>query len=215
MLNLEVEVSSFWQLARHWKSGHKAKLELECEGGDLHLHLAAKLGHPDHEHFPAPSSPPPPQPSFKTKSSSQLRRQKRRREEALTKAKKAAAREEVSSHHSEKDTCEDITSNNSENHNPVKMTNSEEATLSKSDLRIPVETPHVEYDVFKCDHCDHKASCKASLKIHGAKEHKRTVRHERFKCDNCNENMDTKNSLNNHMIIEHGHIGEVFSCDYL
>ena len=88
MLNLDVAVSSFWQLARHWKSGHKAKLELECEGGDLHLHLAAKLGHPDHEHFPAPSSPPPPQQSFKTKSSSQLRRQKRRREEALTKAKK-------------------------------------------------------------------------------------------------------------------------------
>ena len=55
MLNLEVAVSSFWQLARHWKSGEKAKLELACEGGNLHLQLSAMLGHPDHIHFPAPS----------------------------------------------------------------------------------------------------------------------------------------------------------------
>ena len=58
MLNVEVAVSSFWQLARHWKSGDKAKLELACEGGNLHLQLSASLGHPDHVHFPAPSSPP-------------------------------------------------------------------------------------------------------------------------------------------------------------
>ena len=60
MLNVEVAVSSFWQLARHWKSGDKAKLELACEGGNLHLQLSASLGHPDHVHFPAPSSPPLP-----------------------------------------------------------------------------------------------------------------------------------------------------------
>ena len=36
MSNLDVAVSSFWQLARHWKSGDKAKLELACEGGSLH-----------------------------------------------------------------------------------------------------------------------------------------------------------------------------------
>ena len=55
MSNLDVAVSSFWQLARHWKSGQKAKLELACEDGDLLLQLSANLGHPDLANFPKPS----------------------------------------------------------------------------------------------------------------------------------------------------------------
>ena len=55
MLNLDIAVSSFWQLARHWKSGESAKLELECEGGNLNIQLSARLGHPDSVLSPAPS----------------------------------------------------------------------------------------------------------------------------------------------------------------
>ena len=39
MSNLDVALSSFWQLARHWQSGKKAKLELTCEDGSLNLQL--------------------------------------------------------------------------------------------------------------------------------------------------------------------------------
>ena len=96
MSNLDVAVASFWQLARHWNKGDKAKLELSCEDGSLHMQLSAVLGHPDLPHFPHPPSPPPfPPPTAlsakKKKSPSQLRRQERRRQEALARA------EEVSS----------------------------------------------------------------------------------------------------------------------
>ena len=95
MLNLDVAVASFWQLARHWKQGEKAKLELSCGDGSLHMQLSAVLGHPDQPHFPHSSPPQPPSPPFsapkKKKSPSQLRRQERRRQEALTKAKEAAS----------------------------------------------------------------------------------------------------------------------------
>ena len=71
MTNLDVAVGSFWQLARHWKKGGKAKLELSCEDGNLHIQLSAVLGHPDQPHFPHPPSfrPPPPSsfPSHKKK----------------------------------------------------------------------------------------------------------------------------------------------------
>ena len=56
MSNLDVAVASFWQLARHWKQGDKAKLELTCEDGSLHMQLSAALNHPDHRHFPHPPS---------------------------------------------------------------------------------------------------------------------------------------------------------------
>jgi hypothetical protein len=98
MSNLDVAVSSFWQLARHWKKGDKAKLELTCEGGSLHMQLSAALGHPDHPHFPYPPPPPPPPlaPSppilKKKKSPSQLRRQERRRQEALARAEEVLKR---------------------------------------------------------------------------------------------------------------------------
>ena len=54
MSNLSVAVASFWQLARHWNKGEKAKLELVCEDGSLHMQLSASLGHPDEPHFPQP-----------------------------------------------------------------------------------------------------------------------------------------------------------------
>ena len=57
MSNLDVAVASFWQLARHWKMGDKAKLELLCEGEKLHIQLSAFLGHPDHPHVPHQTSP--------------------------------------------------------------------------------------------------------------------------------------------------------------
>ena len=96
MSNLDVAVSSFWQLARHWKQGDKAKLELTCEDGSLHMQLSAVLGHPDHPNFPhPPPPPPPPAPSppilKKKKSPSLLRRQERRRQEALARAEEAAS----------------------------------------------------------------------------------------------------------------------------
>jgi hypothetical protein len=95
MLNLEIALESFWQLARHWKMGDTAKLELSCEGGNLQMNFSAKLGHPDLQHFTqerlSPSTSPPP--SCKRKTPSQLRRQDRRRRAAIDKAAadKAAA----------------------------------------------------------------------------------------------------------------------------
>ena len=63
MTNLDVAFASFWQLARHWNQGDKAKLELSCEDGSLQMQLSVVLGHPKKLHFPHPSpshhSPPP------------------------------------------------------------------------------------------------------------------------------------------------------------
>ena len=103
--NLDVAVSSFWQLARHWNQGDKAKLELSCENRSLHMQLSAVLGHPDQPHFPHPppphSPPHPPPPSFppvpKKKSPSQLRRQERRQYEASINSQRAASKESASS----------------------------------------------------------------------------------------------------------------------
>jgi hypothetical protein len=88
MSNLDVAVGSFWQLARHWKNGDKAKLELSCEDGSLHMQLSAVLGLPDQPHFshPPPPSHPAPPPPLKKKSPSQLRRQERRQREAEARA---------------------------------------------------------------------------------------------------------------------------------
>ena len=104
-MNLNVEVKSFWQLARHCKNGPTAKLELNCDGKNLYIQLSAMLGHPDHVHFPAPFPPPHPD-SCKRKSPSKLRRQERKMEEALAKADKAVPSTEASSKHSEKEVLE-------------------------------------------------------------------------------------------------------------
>ena len=99
MINLELVLGSFWQLARHWKMGDTAKLELTCEGGNLQMNFSAKLGHPDLQHFQQEKSPPSSTSPFvtspslpcKRKTPSQLRRQDRRRRAALDKAAVKAA----------------------------------------------------------------------------------------------------------------------------
>ena len=100
MSNLDVAVATFWQLARHWKNGEKAKLELSFEGESLHIQLSAKLGPPEQQHFP---DPPPIIPSVKNKSPNQLRRQQQRQHEAVSKANLATTKE------SEQDASENIT----------------------------------------------------------------------------------------------------------
>ena len=62
MSNLDVALAGFWQIARHWKNGDKAKIELFCEAGSLYMQLSAMLGHPDQPYFPHPPSHPPPLP---------------------------------------------------------------------------------------------------------------------------------------------------------
>ena len=51
IFNLDVAVSSFLQLARHWNQGAKDKLELSCEDKSLHMLLSAVLGHPDQHYW--------------------------------------------------------------------------------------------------------------------------------------------------------------------
>ena len=199
MLNLDIAVSSFWQLARHWKSGEKAKLELACEGGNLHLQLSAMLGHPDHVHFPTPSPVPPPS-SCKRKSPSQLRRQKRRQEEAPPKADKAAAREDAASKHSEKEALEDVPT-------------PEEAVeiLSEDTPKMPAVKPAQESVPFKCDQCDHKSSCKAKLRKHVTKEHSQDPLKDArptpillsFQCDQCNFIGASDKGLRQHTRMSH------------
>ena len=85
MSNLDVTLAGFWQLARHWKQGNKANLELSCENRRMEIHLSAVLGHPDLVHFPPPFNPPPPPPSsapIKRQSRFKLRWQERRRKAA-------------------------------------------------------------------------------------------------------------------------------------
>ena len=75
MSNLDVALTSLWQLARHWQRGEAARLEMSCEAESLNIQLNAKLGHPDLLHFyHQPSAPP-----CKRKSPSQLKRQEGRR----------------------------------------------------------------------------------------------------------------------------------------
>jgi uncharacterized C2H2 Zn-finger protein len=145
---MNVAVASFWQLARHWKMGDKAKLELSCEGEKLHIQLSAVLGHPDHPHFPPPTSPSL---SSKKKSPSQLRRQERRRQEALLKSGKAKSSEEGAGNPI------------SDKQNP-KINNSEE------------EDEHIDNSctetIFKCNQCDLGFKNNKGLKIHVGKAHK-------------------------------------------
>ena len=82
MLNIDVDLNSFWQFARHWKNCDTSKLELSCEAGNLQMTMTSKLGHPDKLHFPPP---PPPDHFIKNKSPSMVRRQERRKNEAQKK----------------------------------------------------------------------------------------------------------------------------------
>ena len=198
MLNIDIAVSSFWQLARHWKSGQAAKLELECEGGNLNLQLSARLGPPDNVHFPAPHSVPA-QSSCKRKSPSQLRRQKRRQEEALLKADKAAPVEEATSNHSEKEVTEGI------------HTTPEQAlaTPEESLVKKPAEKPAKESLSFKCDHCDHRVSCNTKLRKHIITEHKENgpkyipTTPTSFQCFQCNFKGASEKGLKQHIRMSH------------
>ena len=49
MSNQDVALSSFYQLARHWKQGETFKLYLSCEAGSLQLQISANLDHPDED----------------------------------------------------------------------------------------------------------------------------------------------------------------------
>ena len=143
MSNLDVAVSSFWQLARHWKQGDKAKLELSCEGGSLQMQLSAVLGHPDRPHFPHPPPPPhhapsPPLAPVKKKSPSQLRRQERRKCEANAKADKAGSEKRSISKDVEKRPSIVVST--------VKEANTEDSAVKLSN--ICAEKPHTN---FKCN----------------------------------------------------------------
>ena len=167
MSNLDVAVSSFWQLARHWKQGDKAKLELSCEDGSLHMQLSALLGHPDQPHFSHP--PPPPQhapsPPLKKKSPSQLRRQERRKREAEARADKAASEKESISEDDEKRPST-VASNVKETEIVIEA-NTEEPAVKLTNY--DGEETHTK---FKCTQCDYIHNTDKGLKMHIRMKHR-------------------------------------------
>ena len=82
MLNIDVAVIRLLQLARFWRNRETANFEMSCENSTIEMNISAKLGHPDHLHFPPPIPPPPtiPSPPFKRKTASQLQRKERRQQ---------------------------------------------------------------------------------------------------------------------------------------
>ena len=156
MSNLDVAVTSFWQLARHWKQGDKARLELSCEDGNLHMQLSAVLGHPDQPHFPRP---PPPQAPFpppkRRKSPSQLRRQERRQAEALTKAENAASQSHITKE-SDKVLVENVVEGYIE-------------TPSVKVVGSPVKDSNL---AFKCDQCTYTNATDKGLSQHIRMKHR-------------------------------------------
>ena len=197
MLNLDVPLSSFWQLARHWKSGDSSKLELACEGGNLHIQLSATLGHPDHVNFPAPDhcpahSPPLPTSTFKKKSPSQLRRQVRRREEALAKADKATPNKEDISDSSEKEVFD--------------TTEETEKVLPAVNAEISAKKSAEMLELFKCDQCDQTSSCKEAMRKHVSEDHKEVTTQggqpiltsKSFQCDQCEYETASDKGLKQH-----------------
>ena len=193
MSNLDVAVATFWQLARHWKNGDKAKLELSCEGESLHLQMSARLGPPDQPHFPPPPPPPPPAfiPSTKKKSPSQMRRQERRRQHALLQANlattqvseqdapknatvaeeaenpKASAEKQLDSSHSK-----DISEKVPIFEEAVKPKGTAEKSTNKpfeKEVEIQVNSSSV---TFKCDQCPFTSNSDKGLKTHTRMKHR-------------------------------------------
>ena len=161
MSNLDVAVTSFWQLARCWKQGDKAKLELACEDGNLHMQLSAVLGHPDQPHFPHPPPPPhhtpsPPLAPGKKKCPSQLRRQERRKCEAKAKADKAA---EIFPEANEK--CPSIIVSTVKENQLVDDANTEDSTEILSQYSVKEPLPN-----FKCNECDYIHNTDKGLGMH-------------------------------------------------
>ena len=169
MSNLDVALAGFWQLARHWKNGDKAKIELSCEAGSLHMQLSAVLGHPDQPHFPDPP-PPPSTSSLKRKSPSQLRRQERRRDDAASRDKEAVAGvvDETAKKQSENNTNDDIIlTEDLEDSEKNLFSNHKEDTIPEFEP-IPTKV------AFQCDHCDFLGISEKGLKQHTRIKHKVT-----------------------------------------
>ena len=164
--NLDVAVSSFWQLARHWNQGQKAKLELSCEGGSLHMQLSAVLGHPEQPHFPhpPPAHPPPTvhpstpsvQPKQKNKSPSKIRRQERRYLEASKSKENNIIQKEVS----EKETPK-IESSDEEDSKDI----SDSLNAKTAEKTAPVNS------YFNCDQCSFKGVSKNEVQQHTLVKH--------------------------------------------
>ena len=147
MSNLDVAVTSFWQLGRHWKQGDKAKLELSCEDGTLHIQLSALLGHPDKPHFPeTPKVPQAHHHSCKRKSTSQLRRQERRNNGAFSKAAKDS---------------------------PTKAadTSDKEQTVQPAEVDTEKELSPTGLE-FICDQCEYKNVTEKGLRQHSRMKHR-------------------------------------------
>ena len=152
MSNLDIAVGSFWQLARHWKNGDKAKLELSCEDGSLHMQLSAVLGLPDQPHFSHPPPPshhaPPPPPPPKKKSPSQLRRQERRQREAEVKAaNEAVSSLNINSEEHESELLNDVS-------NPKETENVHEAYIEEPAEKLPQNVADESKLGFKCNQCE-------------------------------------------------------------
>ena len=193
-MNLEVALGSFWQLARHWRQGESAKLELSCEDGNLQLQLSARLGHPDSIHFPDPGSAP--SPHVKKKSPSQLRRQERRRKEAVTEADKALITPKPT----------EIVITLSDNVTPSDITEAHE----NSNM---AEKPIYSTLPFKCDQCEFVG---ASEK--GVKQHTR-LKHRISQLDGQDDHEESESEKSPCPIIKHMVATEetarpVFTCPY-
>ena len=165
MSNLDVAVESFWQLDRHWNQGGKAKLELSCEDGNLHMQLSAVLGHPDQPHFPhpPPHHPPPPQsfpPPKKKKSPSQLRRQERRKQEALGKAEEAGSTKTVI------EEPEEVFYKN------VSIEVVSEAEFDNTSVKIVDNPAEANGLIFKCDQCAYTNLTEKGLGQHTRMKHR-------------------------------------------
>ena len=207
MMNLEVALGSFWQLARHWRQGESAKLELSCEDGNLQLQLSAKLGHPDSIHFPDPD--PTSSPYVKKKSPSQLRRQERRKKEAEAKAGEALS----TSKHTE------IVINVSDSSQVDFKEALENSNVTEKSIRPLIS--------FKCDQCDFLGVSEKGVKQHKRIKHRisQLDGHEDIeesesgkspcplcpvwvycKCGNCEEcdYISTEKGLNVHIMNDHG-----------
>ena len=168
MSNLDVAVGSFWQLARHWKNGDKAKLELSCEDGSLQMQLSAVLGLPDQPHFshppPYPHHAPPPQP--KKKSPSQLCRQERRRHEAEAVAgDKADSNVNIIVEEHESEVSHDVSI-------PKETEIVLEADIEEPAVKLPPNAAGESYPMFKCDQCNYINQTEKGLGMHVRKKHR-------------------------------------------
>jgi hypothetical protein len=168
MSNLYVTLAGFWQLARHWKQGNKAKLELSCENRSMEMHLSAVLGHPDHLCFPPTLNPPPPPSStpIKRKPPSYLRWQERRR-----KAAEKASSFVHSISKSDKDTVESNllnkvrkSSGNLKEVLPEQLDDKQVEKLADNSTSSSL--------CFKCDQCDYTNCTDKGLNQHVRMKHR-------------------------------------------